>query len=68
MQLQAKANNAIAEVFMKYMLLIYQDEQALSEAEREACYAESIPGGERCRPGLHRTRQGSGITLNIMKE
>jgi len=53
---------------MKYMLLIYQDEQALSEAEREACYAESIPGGERCRPGLHRTRQGSGITLNIMKE
>ena len=27
---------------MKYMLLIYQDEQALSETEREACYAESI--------------------------
>src|SRR3569832_279927 len=26
---------------MKYMLLIYLDEQALSEAEREACYAES---------------------------
>lgn len=24
-------------------------------------------GGECCRPGLHRTRQGSGITLNIMK-
>lgn len=26
---------------MKYMLLIYLDEQVLSEAEREACYAES---------------------------
>src|SRR3569832_1367523 len=26
---------------MKYMLLIYLDEQALSEAAREACYAES---------------------------
>ena len=26
---------------MKYMLLIYHDEHALSEAERAACYAES---------------------------
>jgi len=26
---------------MKYMLLIYVDEQALSETEREACYVES---------------------------
>jgi hypothetical protein len=26
---------------MKYMLLIYGDEQALSESERQACYAES---------------------------
>lgn len=26
---------------MKYMLLIYHDEQALSDAEREACYKES---------------------------
>jgi hypothetical protein len=26
---------------MKYMLLIYSDELALSEAEREACYVES---------------------------
>jgi hypothetical protein len=26
---------------MKYMLLIYSDEQALSEAERKDCYAES---------------------------
>lgn len=27
---------------MRYMLLIYQDEQALSDAEREECYVESI--------------------------
>ena len=26
---------------MKYMLLIYVDEQALSETERQACYVES---------------------------
>jgi hypothetical protein len=26
---------------MKYMLLIYLDEQALSESERQECYAES---------------------------
>jgi hypothetical protein len=26
---------------MKYMLLIYLDEQALSESERQACYVES---------------------------
>ncbi|HXF92620.1 MAG TPA: hypothetical protein VNK46_07665 [Nitrospiraceae bacterium] len=27
---------------MKYMLLIYHDEKALSEAERQECYVESI--------------------------
>jgi hypothetical protein len=27
---------------MKYILLIYREEQALSETEREECYAESI--------------------------
>jgi hypothetical protein len=27
---------------MKYMLLVYLDEQALSEEEREKCYGESI--------------------------
>jgi len=27
---------------MKYMLLIYLDEKALSEPEREACYTESL--------------------------
>jgi hypothetical protein len=26
---------------MKYMLLIYLDEQALSESDRDECYAES---------------------------
>ena len=26
---------------MKYMLLVYLDEQAMGEAERQACYAES---------------------------
>ena len=26
---------------MKYMLLIYTDEQALSETERQQCYADS---------------------------
>ncbi len=27
---------------MKYMLLIYHDEKALSESERQECYAESL--------------------------
>jgi hypothetical protein len=27
---------------MRYMLLIYADEQAWTEAERERCYGESI--------------------------
>jgi hypothetical protein len=27
---------------MKYMLLVYVDEQGLSETERQACYVESI--------------------------
>jgi hypothetical protein len=27
---------------MKYMLLIYHDEQALDDNERQACYAESL--------------------------
>jgi hypothetical protein len=29
------------DVYMKYMLLIYRDEQTLSETERQECYAES---------------------------
>lgn len=27
---------------MKYLLLVYQDEQALNETEREECYGESM--------------------------
>ncbi len=27
---------------MRYMLLVYLDEQALDEAEREQCYGESV--------------------------
>jgi len=30
-----------AQIYMKYMLLVYLDEQALSDAEREHCYVES---------------------------
>jgi hypothetical protein len=38
---------------MKYMLLIYLDEQALSETERQECYAESIQLAEQ----LHSSEQ-----------
>ena len=34
---------------MKYMLLIYLDEQALSEAERQECYAESTQLAQEIR-------------------
>jgi hypothetical protein len=34
---------------MKYMLLIYLDEQALSETERQECYAESTQLAQRIR-------------------
>jgi PhnB protein len=30
---------------MKYMLLIYSDEKAWTESEREHCYAESVGDG-----------------------
>jgi hypothetical protein len=38
---------------MKYMLLIYLDEQALSETERQECYAESTQLAQQ----LHSTGQ-----------
>ena len=38
---------------MKYMLLIYGDEHALSETERQACYAESVQLARE----LHSSRQ-----------
>ena len=34
---------------MKYMLLIYHDEQALSETERQECYAESTQLAQQIR-------------------
>ena len=34
---------------MKYILLIYFDEQALSETERQACYAESTQLAQQLR-------------------
>ena len=37
---------------MKYMLLIYFDELALSEAEQEACYMESVLKDEQAVPLL----------------
>jgi hypothetical protein len=37
---------------MKYMLLIYFDELALSEAEQEACYMESVLKDEQAVPWL----------------
>jgi len=30
-----------AQIYMKYMLLVYLDEQAMSDTEREHCYVES---------------------------
>lgn len=36
-----RSTNLTEEQAMKYMLLVYLDEQALSEAEREHCYVES---------------------------
>ena len=38
---------------MRYMLLVYMDEQALDQAEREKCYEESI----RLTQDLHSTGQ-----------
>ena len=38
----AKANHVRVETVMKYMLLIYFEENKLDETEREACYVESI--------------------------
>jgi hypothetical protein len=41
---------------MKYMLLIYMDEQGLSQGEREKCYAESAQFAHE----LHGSRQFLG--------
>jgi hypothetical protein len=38
---------------MKYMMLIYQDEQVLSEGERQACYAESAQFAQQLHKDGH---------------
>lgn len=38
---------------MKYLLLVYYDEQALSDAEREQCYIESAQLTQRLHAGGH---------------
>ena len=38
---------------MKYMLLIYLDEQALSEAERQECYVESTQLAQQIHASGH---------------
>jgi hypothetical protein len=43
---------------MKYMLLIYMDEQGLSEADREKCYQQSAQFAHE----LHGTRQYLGAS------
>jgi hypothetical protein len=63
---------------MKYMMLIYMDEQALGEAERQQCYEESARFAHAIRPNylaaapLHptttatsvRTREGKTIVTD----
>ncbi|WP_213804420.1 YciI family protein [Granulicella sp. dw_53] len=46
---------------MRYMLLIYQDEQVLSEAERQQCYADSTQLAHRLR------QDGSYVAANPLQ-
>ena len=56
---------------MKYMLLIYLDERALSETEREACYVESTQlaqqikssGQYRAANPLHPTSTATSVRV-----
>lgn len=56
---------------MKYMLLIYLDEQALSDAERAQCYAESLElahqidsaGQYRSAAPLHPTSTATSVRV-----
>jgi len=56
---------------MKYMLLIYGDEKALSETEREACYVESTQlaheinssGQYRAANPLHPTAMATSVRV-----
>ena len=56
---------------MKYMLLIYGDENALSESEREDCYQESLHLAHQIKSNgqylgaspLHRTANATSIRV-----
>src|SRR6202162_6126634 len=56
---------------MQYMLLIYLDENALSDAERERCYAESaqfarqlsVSGQYRAASPLHPTSTATSLRI-----
>jgi hypothetical protein len=56
---------------MKYMLLIYGDENALSEGEREECYAESLELVHHIKANgqylgaapLHRTSNSTSVRI-----
>lgn len=56
---------------MKYMLLIYGDEQALSEAERQQCFGESAQLARELRAGgqflatapLHPTAMATSVRV-----
>jgi hypothetical protein len=60
---------------MQYMLLIYLDEQALNEAEREQCYVESAEfahqlnakGQYRAASPLHPTSTATSVRLRDNK-
>ena len=60
---------------MRYMLLIYGDEQALSEAERNDCYRESAElahqihaaGQYRAAAPLHPTSTATSVRVRVGK-
>ncbi len=56
---------------MKYLLLVYGDEKALSETEREQCYAESVQLAHQIKSGgqylatapLHSTSTATSVRM-----
>ncbi len=56
---------------MKYLLLVYGDEKALSETERERCYAESVQLAHQIKSGgqylatapLHPTSTATSVRM-----
>lgn len=61
---------------MKYMLLVYLDEQSLSEAEREECYAKSAQVAQQLDSSghyldaspLHPTATATSLRIRDMKQ